>query len=99
MSEEGVGMPSRTSTDTTRCAGAAQHASNARNAGETSVAGRFGLPPSTFTDAMHNGPHLLAPTGSDMKQHGAVGTIFAGRRRYNKRATAEFYVAKATPEL
>jgi hypothetical protein len=44
---------------------------------------------------MHNGPHLLAPTGSDMKQHGAVGTIFAGRRRCNKRATAGCYPATA----
>jgi hypothetical protein len=82
-----------------RRATCAQRAQRGQDGARTLVAGRFGLPASTFTDAMHNGPHLLAPTGSDMKQHGAVGTIFAGRRRYNKRAAAEFYVAKAMPRL
>lgn len=38
----------------------------------------FGLERETFADLMHNGPHLLAPTGSDLSQHGAVDTIFAG---------------------
>lgn len=38
----------------------------------------FDLPRSTFTDMMHNGPHLLAPTGSDLKRHSAKDTIFAG---------------------
>mmetsp|Transcript_60355 Transcript_60355/g.167096 ORF Transcript_60355/g.167096 Transcript_60355/m.167096 type:complete len:462 (+) Transcript_60355:43-1428(+) len=38
----------------------------------------FGLERSTFRDMMHNGPHLLAPTGSDLARHGAKDTIFAG---------------------
>ena len=27
---------------------------------------------------MTNGPHLLAPTGSDMSKFGTIGTVFAG---------------------
>lgn len=38
----------------------------------------FDLERSTFKELMHNGPHLLAPTGSDLKVHGDVQTIFAG---------------------
>jgi len=38
----------------------------------------FGLPEDTFTSRMQNGPHLLAPTGSDFKVHGAKNTILAG---------------------
>jgi len=38
----------------------------------------FDLDRSAFTDMMHLGPHLLAPTGSDLSQYGAVNTIFAG---------------------
>eukprot|EP00933_Yihiella_yeosuensis_P015786 TRINITY_DN13654_c0_g3_i1.p1 TRINITY_DN13654_c0_g3~~TRINITY_DN13654_c0_g3_i1.p1 ORF type:complete len:352 (+),score=56.77 TRINITY_DN13654_c0_g3_i1:177-1232(+) len=38
----------------------------------------FDLERSTFTDMMHNGPHLLAPTGSDLSRHGKKDTIFAG---------------------
>jgi len=35
------------------------------------------LPKNSFTDLMRNGPHLLAPTASDLKKHG-LGTILAG---------------------
>lgn len=38
----------------------------------------FDLERSTFKDMMHNGPHLLAPTGSDLALHGNEKTIFAG---------------------
>lgn len=38
----------------------------------------FGLQQDTFTSMMKNGPHLLAPTGSDLDKHGTKGTIFAG---------------------
>lgn len=37
----------------------------------------MGLEPDTFTKMMHQGPHLLAPTGSDLKKWD-VGTPFAG---------------------
>jgi isopenicillin N synthase-like dioxygenase len=36
------------------------------------------LPPTTFQDMMHCGPHLLAPTGSDFGKHGALNTALAG---------------------
>lgn len=36
------------------------------------------LPINTFTDLLEGGPHLLAPTGSDLDKHGNIGTIFAG---------------------
>lgn len=42
------------------------------------VAQGLGLPADAFTSRMHHGPHLLAPTGSDLAQHGALGTVFAG---------------------
>ncbi|KAI7755258.1 hypothetical protein M8C21_021577 [Ambrosia artemisiifolia] len=38
----------------------------------------FGLPNDAFTSLMKQGPHLLAPTGSDLKRHGKEGTVFAG---------------------
>lgn len=36
------------------------------------------LPPTTFQDMMHCGPHLLAPTGSDFSKFNSVGTALAG---------------------
>lgn len=38
----------------------------------------FGLPKDAFTSLMKQGPHLLAPTGSDLKRYGQEGTVFAG---------------------
>jgi isopenicillin N synthase-like dioxygenase len=38
----------------------------------------FDLPRNTFTDLIHNGPHLLAPTASDLNKYGRVGQILAG---------------------
>ncbi|XP_039117025.1 LOW QUALITY PROTEIN: uncharacterized protein LOC120252889 [Dioscorea cayenensis subsp. rotundata] len=38
----------------------------------------FGLPKDAFTSLMKQGPHLLAPTGSDLKRHGVEGKVFAG---------------------
>jgi isopenicillin N synthase-like dioxygenase len=38
----------------------------------------FGLPIDTFTKLTENGPHLLAPTGSDLELYGKVGTVLAG---------------------
>lgn len=38
----------------------------------------FGLPKDAFTSLMKQGPHLLAPTGSDLRRHGEEGTVFAG---------------------
>lgn len=38
----------------------------------------FGLPKDAFTSLMNQGPHLLAPTGSDLKRYGKEGTVFAG---------------------
>lgn len=38
----------------------------------------FGLPKDAFTSLMKEGPHLLAPTGSDLERHGSEGTVFAG---------------------
>ena len=37
----------------------------------------MGLSPETFTSKMNKGPHLLAPTGSDLQKYD-VGTTFAG---------------------
>jgi len=36
------------------------------------------LPIHTFTDLMRQGPHLLAPTGSDLTRFGNMDTVFAG---------------------
>ncbi|XP_038903283.1 uncharacterized protein LOC120089913 [Benincasa hispida] len=38
----------------------------------------FGLPRDAFTSLMKLGPHLLAPTGSDLHRFGQEGTVFAG---------------------
>ncbi|RYO80790.1 hypothetical protein DL766_002664 [Monosporascus sp. MC13-8B] len=38
----------------------------------------LGLPASTFTDAGQYGPHLLAPTASDLVKYGEKDTILAG---------------------
>ncbi|KAI8821462.1 uncharacterized protein EV422DRAFT_528212 [Fimicolochytrium jonesii] len=38
----------------------------------------FGLPRKTFVDMAKYGPHLLAPTGSDLEKYGKVGTVLAG---------------------
>ena len=38
----------------------------------------FGLDKSTFTQRMYLGPHLLAPTGTDLKKYGTLGNVFAG---------------------
>ncbi|KAB1224796.1 hypothetical protein CJ030_MR1G028646 [Morella rubra] len=38
----------------------------------------FGLPNDSFTSLMKQGPHLLAPTGSDLRRYGQEGTVFAG---------------------
>ncbi|KAL2461293.1 2-oxoglutarate (2OG) and Fe(II)-dependent oxygenase superfamily protein [Abeliophyllum distichum] len=38
----------------------------------------FGLQKDAFTSLMKQGPHLLAPTGSDLIRHGQVDTVFAG---------------------
>ncbi|CAI9103148.1 OLC1v1001594C1 [Oldenlandia corymbosa var. corymbosa] len=38
----------------------------------------FGLQKDAFTSLMKQGPHLLAPTGSDLQRHGQEGTVFAG---------------------
>jgi len=37
----------------------------------------FGLPADNFTKLMKYGPHLLAPTGSDLSKHGKLNTVFA----------------------
>eukprot|EP00761_Pharyngomonas_kirbyi_P013061 gb/GECH01013088.1/.p1 GENE.gb/GECH01013088.1/~~gb/GECH01013088.1/.p1 ORF type:complete len:344 (+),score=97.62 gb/GECH01013088.1/:1-1032(+) len=36
------------------------------------------LPEKTFSDMMKHGPHLLAPTGSDLNKYNEVGTVLAG---------------------
>ncbi|KAH6772948.1 2-oxoglutarate and oxygenase superfamily protein [Perilla frutescens var. hirtella] len=38
----------------------------------------FGLQKDAFTSLMKQGPHLLAPTGSNLRRHGQIGTVFAG---------------------
>lgn len=38
----------------------------------------LGLPEKTFSDAGRHGPHILAPTASDLRRHGAPDTILAG---------------------
>ncbi|KAI9095775.1 hypothetical protein DFS34DRAFT_162159 [Phlyctochytrium arcticum] len=38
----------------------------------------FNLPKNTFVDLAKYGPHLLAPTGSDLERYGKVGTVLAG---------------------
>ncbi len=38
----------------------------------------LGLERDAFVSRMRMGPHLLAPTGSDLSQHGQLGSVFAG---------------------
>ncbi|XP_042479474.1 uncharacterized protein LOC122060450 [Macadamia integrifolia] len=38
----------------------------------------FELPRDAFTSLMYQGPHLLAPTGSDLRRYGQEGNVFAG---------------------
>ncbi|XP_043693593.1 uncharacterized protein LOC122644058 [Telopea speciosissima] len=38
----------------------------------------FELPSDAFSSLMNQGPHLLAPTGSDLQRYGQVGKVFAG---------------------
>lgn len=38
----------------------------------------FGLERDAFTSLMKMGPHLLAPTGSDLQRYGQLGKVFAG---------------------
>jgi isopenicillin N synthase-like dioxygenase len=38
----------------------------------------LGLPRDTFVNIARDGPHLLAPTGSDLSKYGQVGTVLAG---------------------
>lgn len=38
----------------------------------------FGMPPDSFTSLMQDGPHLLAPTGSDFSKYGDKDRILAG---------------------
>jgi len=42
------------------------------------IAVGLGIPSTTFLNLLNNGPHLLAPTGSDLGQHNKLDTIFAG---------------------
>lgn len=42
------------------------------------AAAGFGLAPDAIVSLMRNGPHLLAPTGSDLGRHGQLGTVLAG---------------------
>lgn len=41
------------------------------------VAEGFGQPPNIFTSRMQNGPHLLAPTGTDLNTYNSVHTSLA----------------------
>lgn len=38
----------------------------------------FGLSSDTFTSLMKDGPHLLAPTGSNFNEYSTLGTVLAG---------------------
>jgi len=38
----------------------------------------FGLDPNALLERMQCGPHILAPTGSDLERHGDLGTVLAG---------------------
>lgn len=42
------------------------------------IAVGFDLPKKTFVDMTQYGPHLLAPTASDLNKYGKVGTVLAG---------------------
>jgi hypothetical protein len=41
----------------------------------------WGLPPDSLARVMQYGPHLMAPTGSDLGAHGALGAVLAGYHR------------------
>ena len=38
----------------------------------------FGLPPDALVSRMTGGPHILAPTGSNLAKHSCLGTCYAG---------------------
>ncbi len=42
----------------------------------------WGLPARALVDLMEGGPHLLAPTGSDLGRFGRLGTVLAGYHRW-----------------
>lgn len=42
------------------------------------IAVAVGVPKDTITNLMHQGPHLLAPTGSDLSKYNQLDTVFAG---------------------
>lgn len=42
------------------------------------AAAGFNMPEDAFSSRMLNGPHLLAPTGSDFSKYGELGTVLAG---------------------
>ena len=44
----------------------------------TAAALGLGLEQDAFVSRMRMGPHLLAPTGCDLLQHGQLGSVFAG---------------------
>lgn len=50
------------------------------------------LPANTFTDLLNSGPHLLAPTGSDVGNFHELGQIFAGMRCLSCRALIILFV-------
>lgn len=43
------------------------------------VAIGLGISKDSFTSYAENGPHLLAPTGSDLQKYGQVNTVLAGK--------------------
>ena len=49
----------------------------------------LGLEQKTFTNSLQGGPHLLAPTGSDLQKFD-VGSIFAGFHYGNYFGNIEF---------
>jgi len=50
---------------------------DAANTVAETVALGFGLERGIFTERLHLGPHLLAPTGADLEKND-VGAVFAG---------------------
>jgi hypothetical protein len=44
----------------------------------------LGLEKDLFLKMAENGPHLLAPTGTDLKEYGTVNTVLAGFHTYLK---------------
>ncbi|KAI8893642.1 hypothetical protein BC833DRAFT_624675 [Globomyces pollinis-pini] len=51
---------------------------NAVNVTATMLAIGLGLPADTFTNLAHGGPHLLAPTATDLSLYGKTDTVIAG---------------------